>query len=58
MDIRMELEQAGQQQLTALFTFVARDPLTGAPCRIPTVQPQSAEVRDRCWMACASASLS
>lgn len=45
MDLAMELEQAGERQLTALFTFVARDPLTGAPCRIPSVLPQTPEVR-------------
>ncbi|PRW20940.1 Acyl-coenzyme A thioesterase mitochondrial [Chlorella sorokiniana] len=43
MDIVIELEQAGQQQLTSLFTFVAREPLTGAPCRIPSVLPQTPE---------------
>ena len=45
MDIVIELEQAGQQQLSALFTFVAREPLTGAPCRIPSVLPQTPQVR-------------
>ena len=44
LDIRIELEQGGQQQLTALFTFVARDALTGRPYRINSVQPQTAEV--------------
>ncbi len=44
MDLAIELEQAGQQQLSALFTFVAREPLTGAPCRIPSVLPQTPEV--------------
>ncbi|KAI7836665.1 hypothetical protein COHA_009441 [Chlorella ohadii] len=43
MDLAIELEQAGQQQLSALFTFVAREPLTGAPCRIPSVLPQTPE---------------
>lgn len=41
MDIGIELEQGGQQQLTALFTFVARDPLTGKPTTITGVQPQT-----------------
>ncbi|KAL4856193.1 Zinc finger MYND domain-containing protein 10 [Chlorella vulgaris] len=41
IDIRMELEQAGQRQLTALFTFVARDPLTGTAFAINRVQPES-----------------
>lgn len=47
MDIAMELEQAGQQQLTALFTFVARDPVTGKPAAVPALQPQTAEVGGR-----------
>ena len=29
MDIRLELEQGGGQQLSALVTFVARDPVSG-----------------------------
>ena len=44
VDLRMELQQAGQLQLTALFTFVARDALTGKPFAINSLQPQSAEV--------------
>lgn len=36
--------QAGQQQLTALFTFVARDPLTLKSTAITAVQPESEAV--------------
>jgi hypothetical protein len=36
--------QGGQQRLTALFTFVARDALTGQAYAINPVQPQTAEV--------------
>ena len=45
LDIRMELVQAGQLQLSALFTFVARDPLSGKACRINPVQPQTQQAR-------------
>lgn len=44
LDIRMELEQAGQLQLSALFTFVARDALSGKPVRINSLQPQEQQV--------------
>ncbi|KAL4451612.1 hypothetical protein ABPG75_007274 [Micractinium tetrahymenae] len=44
MDIRIELEQGGQQQLTALFTFVARDPLTLKSTAITAVQSDSEQV--------------
>ncbi|KAL4433423.1 hypothetical protein ABPG77_010276 [Micractinium sp. CCAP 211/92] len=45
MDIRIELDQGGQQQLTALFTFVARDPLTLKSTAITAVQPESEQDR-------------
>ncbi|EFN56026.1 hypothetical protein CHLNCDRAFT_145454 [Chlorella variabilis] len=46
MDIRMELEQGGKQQLTALFTFVARDALSGKPFAINSLEPQSQQDRE------------
>jgi hypothetical protein len=49
VDIRMELEQAGQLQLTALFTFVARDMLTNRPHPISPLTPKSRQVRLR-WL--------
>jgi acyl-CoA hydrolase len=49
VDIRMELEQAGQLQLTALFTFVARDMLTNRPHAISPLTPKSRQVR-LCWL--------
>ena len=48
VDLRMELQQAGQLQLSALFTFVARDALSGKPFAINSLQPQSAEVLRVC----------
>ncbi|KAL4451607.1 hypothetical protein ABPG75_007269 [Micractinium tetrahymenae] len=45
MDVRMELEQGGEPQLTALFTFVARDMLTNRPHPVPPLQPGSTQDR-------------
>ncbi|KAL4433426.1 hypothetical protein ABPG77_010279 [Micractinium sp. CCAP 211/92] len=46
MDVRMQLEQDGERQLTALFTFVAREMLTNAPHPVPPLQPRSKQDRD------------
>ncbi|PSC69493.1 Acyl-coenzyme A thioesterase mitochondrial [Micractinium conductrix] len=43
MDIRLELEQGGGQQLSALVTFVARDPVSGKPTTITSVRPEGVE---------------
>lgn len=44
MDVRVELEQGGQQQLSALFTFVARDVMTNRAHPITPVLPKSKQV--------------
>lgn len=36
--------QGGQQQMSALFTFVARDAITGKAFAINAVQPRTVEV--------------
>ncbi|EFN56025.1 hypothetical protein CHLNCDRAFT_145453 [Chlorella variabilis] len=47
VDIGMELEQAGQLQLTALFTFVARDMLTNRPHPISPLHPKTRQEREQ-----------
>ena len=47
MDIQIELEQAGQRQLTALFTFVARDVLTNKAHPITPLAPRTKPDQER-----------
>ncbi|KAI7836532.1 hypothetical protein COHA_009597 [Chlorella ohadii] len=47
MDIQIDLEQAGQRQLTALFTFVARDVLTNKSHPITPLAPRTKPDQER-----------
>ena len=48
IDVRMELEQAGGLQLTALFTFVARDMLSNRPHPVAPLVPKTRLVGNGC----------
>ena len=47
MDIQIDLEQAGQRQLTALFTFVARDVLTNQAHLVTPLAPRTKPDQER-----------
>lgn len=47
MDIQIDLEQAGERQLTALFTFVARDVLSNKAHPITPLAPRTKADQER-----------